>query len=66
MSDIRWTVRHVERAAIAKLHEVAGLSGEPMGVLLSVAIDDWYRRLPTDEDPPEPIEPADLARLFRD
>ena len=65
MSDTRWTVRHVERAAIDKLHEVAAISGEPIGVLVSAAIDDWYQRLPTEDDPLEPIEPCDLAMLFR-
>jgi hypothetical protein len=65
MSDTRWTVRHVERTAIAKLREVAGISGEPIGVLVSAAIEDWYRRLPTEGDPLEPIEPFSLAFLFR-
>ena len=65
MSDIRWTVRHVERAAIDKLREVAEISGEPIGVLVSAAIEVWYRRLPTEDDPFEPIEPVSLAWLFR-
>ena len=65
MSDIRWSVRHVDRAAIARLHEVAEISGEPIGVLVSAAIEDWYRRLPTEDDPLEPIEPVSLAILFR-
>ena len=67
MSDTRWTVRHVERAAIAKLREIASVSGEPIGVLVTAAIEDWYRRLPSVDDPiePMPIEPVDLAQLFR-
>ena len=64
MSDIRWTVRHIERAAIAKLHEVAGFSGEPIGVLASAAIDDWYQRLPTEDDALEAIESVGLALLY--
>ena len=58
-------VGNVERAAVAQLHEVAGISGEPIGVLVSAAIDGWYRRLPTEDDPLEPIEPFDLAFLYR-
>ena len=65
MSDTRWTVRNVDRAAIAKLHEVAEISGESIGVLLTAAIHDWYRRLPTVDDRPEPIESASLALVFR-
>jgi hypothetical protein len=34
-------------------------------VLVTEAIEEWYRRLPTEEDRLEPIEPFGLARLFR-
>ena len=51
MTQVRWSVRHVDEEAIACLREVKETNGGTFGQLLSEAVLSWYESL--DEEVPE-------------
>ncbi len=51
MTDYRWTVRLGDDGdCINLLREIAEWSGLRYGVLLELALTDWYDHLPIDDD----------------
>jgi hypothetical protein len=50
MNTCKWAVRHMDREAIEKLHQVQQTSGGLLGELVSEAIDDWFNHLPEETE----------------
>tara|TARA_Y100000815_G_scaffold275273_1_gene312633 strand:- start:2219 stop:2395 length:177 start_codon:yes stop_codon:yes gene_type:complete len=42
----KWTVRRIPEQALDRLWEVRESSGIPLGELLGLAVEHWYRDLP--------------------
>jgi len=46
----KWTVRRIPEQALDRLWEVREASGIPLGELLGLAVEHWYRALPEARD----------------